>query len=263
MIISATSLRSVGSGSASARWVLRVVVSVAARIDPSTANPTVEPSARCALMMPDAIPARWVGTAVIASEVIGVRHNPAPAPTKTRPALTTTVLPCSPTIRTANPTICDAMPRRISRREPTAPTSLPAVSETIIRLMLYGKRRNPASVGEKPRTFCMYCVITSNIPYTANKAAKIDDDRERVRAVAEELEVHHRVRVPPFAEDKCRQRRPRDYEQRQDLRRKPARTRTFNHCKRESPDRRHKYKLPGDVERARAFVPRLRHKAPC
>jgi hypothetical protein len=28
-------------------------------------------------MMPDAIPARWVGTAVIASEVIGVRHNPA------------------------------------------------------------------------------------------------------------------------------------------------------------------------------------------
>src|SRR5207244_3078327 len=173
MIISATSLRSVGSGSASARWVLRVVVSVAARIDPSTANPTVEPSARCALMMPEASPARSVGPAGIASEVIGLRHHPPPALTKTSPALTTTVLPCSPTIRTANPTICDAMPRRISRREPTAPTSLPAVSETIIRLMLYGKRRNPASVGEKPRTFCMYCVITSNIPYTANKAAKI------------------------------------------------------------------------------------------
>ena len=39
--------------------------------------------------------------------------------------------------------------------------------------MLYGKRSNPASVGERPRTFCMYCVITSNIPYTANIAAKI------------------------------------------------------------------------------------------
>src|SRR5437764_783303 len=147
MIISATSLRSVGSGSASARWALRVVVSVAARIEPSTANPTVEPSARCALMMPDAIPARSAGTVVIASDVIGVRHNPAPMPTKTRPATTTRILTCSPAVRTANPQIC-------------------------------------------------------------------------------------------------------------------ARMRTFNHGKRESPDRRHEQKLPGDVERAWAFVPRLRYKAP-
>ena len=65
------------------------------------------------------------------------------------------------------------MPRRISLREPITPTSFPAVSDTIIRLMLYGNRRNPASVGEKPRTFCMYCVITSNIPYAANKTTKI------------------------------------------------------------------------------------------
>jgi hypothetical protein len=124
-------------------------------------------------MIPDPIPARSAGTAVIASEVIGVRHNPAPTPTKTRPALTTTVLPCSPAIRTANPTICDAMPRRISRRDPTAPTSFPAVRDRIIRLMLYGKRSNPASVGEKPRTFCMYCVITRNIPNTTNITVKI------------------------------------------------------------------------------------------
>jgi len=130
------------------------------------------------------------------------------------------------------------MPRRISRREPITPTSFPAVSDTIIRLMLYGNRRNPASAGEKPRTFCMYCVITSNIPYAANKAAKIVMIAERVRAVAEELEVHHGVRVPAFAEDKCRQRRTRDPEQRQDLPREPARMRTFNHGKRESPDRR-------------------------
>src|SRR5207245_5473692 len=52
-----------------------------------------------------------------------------------------------------------------------------AVSDTIIRLMLYGNRRNPASVGEKPRTFCMYCVITSNIPYAANRAAKRSEER--------------------------------------------------------------------------------------
>jgi hypothetical protein len=107
-------------------------------------------------MMPDAIPARSGGTAVIASEVIGVRHNPVPTPTKTRPAPITTVLPCSPAIRTANPTICDVRPRRISGRDPTTPTSLPTFNDTIIRLMLYGKRSTPASVGDKPRTFCMY-----------------------------------------------------------------------------------------------------------
>jgi hypothetical protein len=85
----------------------------------------------------------------------------------------------------------------------------------------------------------MYCVITSSIPYAANKAAKDRDDRERVRAVAEQLEVHHGVRVPAFAEDKCHQRRTRDHEQRQDLPREPARMWTFNHSKRESPDRGH------------------------
>ena len=69
--------------------------------------------------------------------------------------------------------ICDARPRRISRREPTTPTSFPAITDTIITLALYGNRSNPASVGEKPRTFCRYCVITSNIPYTANITANI------------------------------------------------------------------------------------------
>ena len=59
-----------------------------------------------------------------------------------------------------------------------------------------------------------------------------------VRAVAEELKVHHGVRVPEFAEDKCSERRPRDRKQRQDLPREPAGMRTFNHSKRESPDRR-------------------------
>jgi hypothetical protein len=80
------------------------------------------------------------------------------------------------------------------------------VSDTIIRLMLYGNRRNPASVGEKPRTFCMYCVITSNIPYAANKTAKIVMIASEYVRSPKRLEVHHRVRVPAFAEDKCRQR---------------------------------------------------------
>ena len=143
---------------------MRVAVSVAARIEPSTANPTVEPSARCVLMMPDAIPERSAGTAVIASEVIGVRHNAVPMPTMARPALTTIVLACMPTIRTASPMICDVRPRRMSRREPTTPTSFPAVSDTTIMLALYDNSSSPASVGEKPRTFCRYCVITSTIP---------------------------------------------------------------------------------------------------
>src|SRR5678815_1608829 len=173
MIVAATALRSVASGRAPARWSLRVVVSTPARIDPSTANPTVEPSARCTLMMPDAIPARAAGTAVIASEVIGVRHNPTPTPTNKRPAPTIMVPARSPAIRTPHPTICDARPRRISRREPITPTSFPAVSDTIIMLALYGNSSNPASVGEKPRTFCRYWVTTSNIPYVANNTAKI------------------------------------------------------------------------------------------
>ena len=88
------------------------------------------------------------------------------------------------------------------------------------------------------------------------------DDRERIRAVAEELQVHHRVRAPAFADDECRQRRPRDHEQREDLPREPTRPRAFDHGKRESPDCRHEQELPGDVERARALVPRLHHEAP-
>ena len=146
---------------------------MAARIEPSTANPAVEPSARCALMMPDAIPERSAGTAVIASEVIGVRHNAVPMPTMARPALTTIVFACIPTIRTASPMICDARPRKNQPARAHHSTSFPAVSDKAIMLTLYDKRTNPASVGEKPCTFCRYCVITSTIPYKQNTRRRL------------------------------------------------------------------------------------------
>ena len=67
-------------------------------------------------------------------------------------------------MRTPKPAIWVAIPERMSRREPTEATSLPARSETSVTLTLYGSSSRPASVGEKPRTFCRYCVITSSIP---------------------------------------------------------------------------------------------------
>src|SRR5262245_745173 len=239
MIVAATSSRSIGSGSAPPRWALRVAVSAAARIEPRTANPTVEPSARCALMMPDAIPERSAGTAVIASEVIGVRHNAVPAPRKTRPALTTIVPACSPTIRTASPVICDARPRRIGRREPTTPTSLPTISDTIIRVALYDNRTSPAFVGEKPRTFCRYCVITSTIPYAVKHTTKIATiASEYVRSRKSFRSIIGSARLPS-QKINAASATPRDHEQRQDRPRKPAGLWAFNHGKHESPDRCH------------------------
>ena len=45
------------------------------------AKPAVEPSARCALMMPEAMPERSGGIEDIASLVVGAIERPPPAPT--------------------------------------------------------------------------------------------------------------------------------------------------------------------------------------
>src|SRR5207248_3066866 len=79
----------------------------AARIDPSTAKPTVESIARWALMIPDAMPARSGGTAVMASDVIGVRQSAPPRAAKTKPTTTATMLAGIDTIMIASPAISD------------------------------------------------------------------------------------------------------------------------------------------------------------
>jgi len=124
------------------------VANHAARIDPSTAKPTVEPIARCALMIPDAMPARSGGTAVMASDVIGVRQSAPPRAAKTKPTTTATMLAGIDTIMIASPVISDDRPTRIGSRVPTLPTKWPAFNETIVMVTLNGSSNRPVSVGE-------------------------------------------------------------------------------------------------------------------
>ena len=49
------------------------------------AKPAVDPRARCALMMPEAMPERSGGIEDIASLVVGAIESAAPAPTSTEP----------------------------------------------------------------------------------------------------------------------------------------------------------------------------------
>ena len=49
------------------------------------AKPAVEPSARCALMIPDAMPARSGGIEDMATFVVGATARPPAAPTSARP----------------------------------------------------------------------------------------------------------------------------------------------------------------------------------
>ena len=54
------------------------------------AKPAVEPRARCALMIPDAMPARSGGIDAMATLVVGASARPAEAPTSTSPTRTAT-----------------------------------------------------------------------------------------------------------------------------------------------------------------------------
>ena len=112
-----------------------------------TAKPTVDPIARCALMIPDAMPARSGGTADIASDVIGVRQRAPPAPERARPRIVTGGNPCMPTTSVANPATITTNPTRIGNRAPTLPTRRPATRDTMVIATLYGSSMGPVITG--------------------------------------------------------------------------------------------------------------------
>ena len=115
-------------------------------------------------MMPDAMPALSGGTAVIASDVMGVRHSAQPSATSIRPMTTATTEPSSVTIMMTSPAISDDSPKRIGARVPALATKRPTMHDTIAIVALYGSSSKPVSTGEYARTFCRYCVVTRSIP---------------------------------------------------------------------------------------------------
>jgi len=129
-----------------------------------TAKPIVEPIARCALMIPEAMPARLAGTLVIASDVIGVPHSAKPNPAAARPTAMNTGWRAVPTISITIPAIMIASPTRIGITAPIRPTRCPASGAAISIARLNGSRKSPVSTGENPRTFCRYCVVISSMP---------------------------------------------------------------------------------------------------
>ena len=84
------------------------------------AKPVVEPSARCALMIPDAMPARSGGTEAMATFVVGAMARPAAAPARNRPRMTMPSGLPTPTMTAARP-VTEGEPGQ--RRAPTAVAS--------------------------------------------------------------------------------------------------------------------------------------------
>ena len=129
-------LRSRASATTGARSASSVGASHADSIEPITAKPTVEPIARCALMMPDAMPARCGGTlrhrerrdrreAQRAAESRAARGR----------AITSTGWRAVPAISTTSPAIMIASPSRIGSRGAVAcrPGVPPAASRRASR----------------------------------------------------------------------------------------------------------------------------------
>ena len=175
--------------------VASVAPSHAERIEPMTAKPSVEPIARCALMMPDAMPARCGGTLVMASDVIGVRHSAKPNPAMRKPGRRRTPdgARCPRSARRAPAIMIDEPEANRHHRADSVRPWRPASGEATSIARLNGSRKSPVSTGVNPRTFCRYCVVSEQHPVEREERDADGDDGQRIRAVAKQREVHHRV----------------------------------------------------------------------
>ncbi|COY38655.1 Uncharacterised protein [Mycobacterium tuberculosis] len=97
--------------------------------------------------MPDAMPARSAGTAVMATVVIGVRHNATPLPHKPSPTRTRAELRCSLKMSMSRPSINMHSPARMGTRAPIRPTRCPTSGDTMATAALNGRIIRPVTLG--------------------------------------------------------------------------------------------------------------------
>ena len=111
------------------------------------AKPAVEPRARWALMMPEAMPERSGGIDAIATFVVGATASPPAHPQSSRPSSTTGSEPPMPAATTPRPSTNSVMPASVGRRPPERPARPPEMGARMIVGTVKASIRQPASSG--------------------------------------------------------------------------------------------------------------------
>ena len=128
------------------------------------AKPAVEPSARCELRIPDAMPDRSGGIDPIASLVADGTASPPAAPTNASPRSATHTCDASLAARIPVPMTTVEMPTSVGRRAPRAATMRPLSGERTIVGIVIANIRKPVFSGLYSRTFWKYCVMMNSVP---------------------------------------------------------------------------------------------------
>ena len=157
------------------------------------ANPAVEPSARCALRMPDAMPARSAGTDAIATLVATGSTNARARPISSSPTTTSTSGPPTPAMMIARPTTAAASPPSVGRRSPTPPSEVPGDR---------GEHDQGHGLGQEDQP-SLLCAVAPHVlqvlrkdqqqPVHREQHDEDGDDSDGVHVIPEQAHVHHRL----------------------------------------------------------------------
>ncbi len=126
-----------------------------AKIEPSTAMPSVAPTMRVVLTRPEAVPARPAGTLATATALTGPVLSPRPTPmTRSAASMSSRLGSVDTRHRSRSPDPMQAMPAHIITRAPTCRASRPDSCETTTKISDIGSSASPATKAEQPPIVC-------------------------------------------------------------------------------------------------------------